>query len=362
MQKQAGFTEQMSAIDQFVKEAEEERRREHEFEQAKANNKLMGGLGQAFSTPSRTAVEIMAGTQPTRQASVASPFDQGRKSQMNDILAKYQAQKARGNLLTQYDQMKNQSDIAQNKLAWEKEKFNRKQDQDMKLAQMEQKADPSKAMALTKGEEAVDRAFAKDYVDWKAKGGFADVKKQLTQLDEVSKKLDTTDTATGPVVGNIPKGIRDILTPEGADMQDAVEEVVQRNLRAVLGAQFTEREGTRLIQRAYNPRLSEQENKKRIKRLINQIAEAAKSKQEAAEYFEQNGTLKGFDGKLFNSANEFLADIDTSPYKEKPQSGAAYADTTTKRASGSWGTNLKPQDIDNMSEAELDEQLKLLGY
>ena len=81
-------------------------------------------------------------------------------------------------------------------------------------------------------------------------------------------------------------------------IQQGVEEVVQRNLRLVLGAQFTEKEGERLISRAFDPSLSEKENKKRVDRLLNQIEKAANAKQKAAEYFEKHGTLKGFKGTL----------------------------------------------------------------
>ena len=78
---------------------------------------------------------------------------------------------------------------------------------------------------------------------------------------------------------------------------EAVEEVVQRNLRIVLGAQFTQKEGERLIARAFNPRLEEPENAKRVRRLITQIRTAAQQKQAASDYFEANGTLVGFKGK-----------------------------------------------------------------
>ena len=73
---------------------------------------------------------------------------------------------------------------------------------------------------------------------------------------------------------------------------------MQRNLRLILGAQFTEKEGQRLIARAYNPSLSEQENAKRVRNLIKQMQSAAEAKASAARYFEENGTLAGWKGKL----------------------------------------------------------------
>jgi hypothetical protein len=161
----------------------------------------------------------------------------------------------------------------------------------------------------SKAQEQVDKEFGKDYASYVAGGGYADAVKQLDQLKDVREQLKNTDMATGGVVGNIPKAIKDTFGMESGAMQDSVEEVVQRNLRTVLGAQFTEKEGERLISRAYNPRLSEKENGKRLDRLIKQIEDAAKAKQEAAEFYEKNGTLTGFKSKMYNSANDFLSDI-----------------------------------------------------
>src|SRR5690606_8783450 len=92
--------------------------------------------------------------------------------------------------------------------------------------------------------------------------------------------------------------------------KEKVEEVVQRNLRVILGAQFTEKEGERLISRAYNPRLSEAENKARVDRLIQQISEAAKAKLDAAQYFQQHGSLVGWKGRLPR-----MSDFDPEPPK-----------------------------------------------
>lgn len=159
-----------------------------------------------------------------------------------------------------------------------------------------------------KPQEALDVEYAKDFAKRIAGGGYADADKGLKQLDGAIKALKKTGSATGPIVGLIPKVGRDIVTPSGAAIQDAVEEVVQRNLRQVLGAQFTEKEGDRLIARAYNPRLSEGENVKRLNRLKLQIGQAIALQKDADAYFQENGSLKGFKGKTFNSADDFNLD------------------------------------------------------
>lgn len=149
------------------------------------------------------------------------------------------------------------------------------------------------------GQTALDQAFAKQYADYVAAGGYADAQKNIGQLREVAKQLEDQDNLTGPLVGSLQKVGGAFLAPEATDARQLVEEVVQRNLRQILGPQFTEREGTRLIERAYNPLLGEETNRKRLNRLIQQMEEAAKSKDDASRYFEQNGTLRGWKGKLW---------------------------------------------------------------
>ena len=184
------------------------------------------------------------------------------------------------------------------------------------------KADRAKASLLpanapkTKAQEAVDRNFAKTYEEYVASGGYADVEKSLSQLEEAAQALSKTDAMgnpqeplTGSVRGRLPDFVRTFTNPKAVAVKEKVEEVVQRNLRLVLGAQFTEKEGERLISRAYNSALSPEENKARVERLITQIREAAASKEAAAKHYENFGTLAEYKGSdRFKSANDFLAD------------------------------------------------------
>jgi len=150
----------------------------------------------------------------------------------------------------------------------------------------------------TPGQKKLDETFAQEYADYVAKGGVSDTVKQLQQLRQASAALASDPTLTGPVRGMLPESLRSITNPKAVETRNAVEEVVQRNLRLVLGAQFTEKEGERLIARAFNPLLEPAENKRRVDRLIQQIEAAAAAKIDAARYFEKNGTLTGWQGKL----------------------------------------------------------------
>ena len=172
--------------------------------------------------------------------------------------------------------------------------------------------------AMTKGDVKADEKFSDEYQKW-ISGDFADVRKSINQLEEVSKQLaDPKKNLTGPGVGLTPDVVLERLNPEAVATREAVEEIVQRNLRLVLGAQFTEKEGERLIKRAYNPSLSEAENKKRVDRLLRQIRTAAKAKQAAVEYFAEHGTLKGFAGKIFTMSDFYDSLEGPSPSAKRP--------------------------------------------
>src|SRR5690606_18061170 len=150
------------------------------------------------------------------------------------------------------------------------------------------------------GTKEADKKFGQDFVDF-ATGGFADTQKQLNQLREVAVALRNAKpgTLTGPTIGIQPRAAMAVTAPDALSALEAVEEVAQRNLRLILGPQFTEKEGERLISRVYNPMLPESENLKRVERLITQIDEAARAKLDAAQHFQRHGTLSGRKGKIW---------------------------------------------------------------
>ena len=184
---------------------------------------------------------------------------------------------------------------------------------------------------FTPGQKALDKAFGKEFASFIASGGAADAKKNLKQLREVAERLDSgkEDDLTGPIVGNIPNFIRTFVAPRSLAVQEQVEEVVQRNLRIILGAQFTEKEGVRLIARAFNPALSEQENARRLRRLITAMEGAIEAKLKAAQYFQDNGTLVGYDGVTQFSIDFFEQAI------EGGEEAGTVSSSTTGAGSGS---------------------------
>lgn len=197
-----------------------------------------------------------------------------------------------------------------------------------------------------KAQQAVDREYAKDYLDW-IQDGSPVAEKSLGELGQAADRLRGYKTGpngeripireddfltrqlgpTGAVAGTIAtvpfvgKAVSDIITPGASDIREIVESTVQSSLRPILGAQFTEKEGERLIARVYNPRLKREVNAARVLRLQKQIAEAARNKNAAARWFEEHGTLQGFKGKLNYTIADFMpADSnELAPQKEEEE-------------------------------------------
>ena len=161
-------------------------------------------------------------------------------------------------------------------------------------------AEQGVASPLTPAQKEVDTGFAQDYQEYVASGGYADIQKGINQLRGTAEQLkEGKNNLSGPIMSAQPEWLFKRTFPEAAAARDAVAEVVQRNLRLILGGQFAQKEGEMLSARAYDVALPEEENLKRVNRLIKSIEEAAKAKEESIKYYEENGTLQGFTGKQY---------------------------------------------------------------
>ena len=158
-----------------------------------------------------------------------------------------------------------------------------------------------------KGAEGQAKDFGKIANDWTIGNKAADAQKLILDLEDVAKSLSTSDDITGGFVGALPPFMKERLYPQAVATQERLEGVVQRGLRETLGAQFAKEEGELLIKRAYNPSLPEEENLKRVNRLLATMKIAVQRKNEAVEYYYKNGnTLSGFNYKPI-TIDDFLA-------------------------------------------------------
>jgi len=160
---------------------------------------------------------------------------------------------------------------------------------------------------LSPAQKAVDTKFGKDYNDYFAGGGINNLEKNLGELDRAIKIIEQSkegDTS-GKMIGLLDKtGILPYAVPEAADVKDLIGGVAQSNLRQVLGGQFAQKEGEALLARQYDTAQSKEANLKRLKALYKQAAETVADKKQAAMYYEQFGTLKGYKGTEAGSSSQ----------------------------------------------------------
>ena len=118
-------------------------------------------------------------------------------------------------------------------------------------------------------------------------------------ISSVLAKLEAGENLTGPLIGAIPEKFRAIVNPDSVQAQQLVESVVQKNLRAILGGQFAQKEGEQLVNRAYNPLLPPEQNAARLRALLLSLDAAASNKQAMQDYFFNNNySLKGYKGPM----------------------------------------------------------------
>lgn len=149
-----------------------------------------------------------------------------------------------------------------------------------------------------------------DMIAWENLGG-SDALMNLVKLKDALAELEKPNSmVTGAIIGLAPDLVNAFINPGATDVRENIESVVQRNLKAVLGAQFTEKEGDRLISRAFNPKLSPQRNAKRLKLLIEQMEQAAQAQNARLAWIKDpknNSSFRGFTGATPNMMDMWTA-------------------------------------------------------
>lgn len=169
-----------------------------------------------------------------------------------------------------------------------------------KYAQMAAERADKKASALTEGQKAVDKDFAKHYNEWQATGK-PTYEKNMKRLADAKAALEKASFGTsGRVVGSMPNMLR---SEESKRIQQDVQAAAQGSLKATLGAQFTEKEGERIMNMAYDPTLSPDENIRKIDMAMKEIQDVANSNDDRSKAFETKGTLAGYSGSR-NPSNQ----------------------------------------------------------
>jgi len=153
---------------------------------------------------------------------------------------------------------------------------------------------------LTPTEKVIDENFGKIAAEYVLNGA-PQIQANLLNLSEKIRILEAGEiNVSGKEIGLMSDSLKGIFQPEAASFIGDVRDIVFQSLREKLGAQFTEREGDRLVAAAFNSYLPEEMNIARLQRLYATIEEAARSKQDAINYFDENRTLQGYKATPIN--------------------------------------------------------------
>jgi len=154
---------------------------------------------------------------------------------------------------------------------------------------------------LNPGEVEIDKLVAKEYSEFVNMGGQAAVNSKIKKLDDAIVELEKDGDLTGWIKGSLPESLKALFNSKGLSTKEAVESVIQENLRETLGAQFAQKEGEMFMARGYNDKLGDEENAKRVRALLKEIKDRAKSRNQSFAYFKDNGTMKGYNGPSFET-------------------------------------------------------------
>jgi hypothetical protein len=150
-------------------------------------------------------------------------------------------------------------------------------------------------------------AFGTAITEWQSGGAFQ-ARKNLRSVDNAFEALasGSADTRTFfdfvPDIGGFRDSARAFFNPTGQDAYDNVVSVVATTLREALGAAFTEKEGTRILNASYNPQLSTEQNLQRLAGISATISATIEAKDAQAEAF-----MKGEDWRSLPSPKEVFA-------------------------------------------------------
>lgn len=153
-------------------------------------------------------------------------------------------------------------------------------------------------MGLTPGQKAADVAFGKDLPEYTT-SGTAQADKGLSALLAAKGELAKPDQdISGPIRGSLPDWARSFTNPRAVEVKEQIRGSVMNTLKATLGAQFTNTEGERIFNLAYNDRQPAAQNIERLDRAVKALQAQKAAKDSQMEHFEQYGTLKGWKGSI----------------------------------------------------------------
>jgi len=172
---------------------------------------------------------------------------------------------------------------------------------------------------LSVSQEAYEQDMGQAMAEWE--GGREGFYSNVDTLESAIGQMETRGGISGFVEGIMPDWAlpaSDYLS-SGRAIRDSIERVAQENLRLILGAQFTEREGTRLLSRVFNPFSREEDNITRARELLVLLRRQAAEKDRQLSHFKEVRSFDGFESAM-DLENSFKSEINNfeSQFIERP--------------------------------------------
>ncbi len=167
-----------------------------------------------------------------------------------------------------------------------------------KLRKEEEEKAQSLAGQLKPGEQKIDEKFSAEVVNFISSGAEGKILKQMdviqTTIDELKNNPEKYyGSALNQIIAGTPIA-KDFLTPELANLKETFDGAIQSALRSILGAAYTEQEGRDVLRRGFNVRLPPADNIARMERELKSLESQLANKKRSIEYFQDKGTLRGF--------------------------------------------------------------------
>lgn len=153
----------------------------------------------------------------------------------------------------------------------------------------------SKGKGFEKVDEEIQKSMAK-YIT----GGRDQVDRNINSLENILIEIQGDPDAGFRKVVNFLDGIpfdeaiQAAFNLQMTDIRDRIRGVAYQTLRETLGAQFTEREGQRLVETYFNPKLTVNQNIQRLNDFVVSLKQVRASQEEVYEYYRNNNTIEGF--------------------------------------------------------------------
>jgi hypothetical protein len=244
------------------------------------------------------AVSKLVSSAGSFQGQQAKPMDFSEigESGMRDVALKRQQQQDKLNLLNSEYGKDLQAQQAKDAAIAGKAAARRQAEMD-EFTRQKNKQELEKG-SYTLGQKKVDEEYAKKYEEWTSTG-LSNATKNLAKLQNARTILEKYANSekfnliSGNVAGRAPEILR---TEESRELEQNIKSIAQESLKAILGTQFTDNEGQRIMKDAYDPTLSAAANLRKLDSTLKELHERFENQESKRRYFEENnrGTIRGW--------------------------------------------------------------------